>query len=445
MSNSTQHSSSPELSLEAFLRTNEVAKKALDAAKRFFKEVEEYGYVRVFTYPVFEDLIAASQLQLTLENRGITTVVDVAPIAYPDEDSPLISIDAKVSKRKAPTLEIYPTTPRVDGNNVTFWVNESNPSAVVIKLLEEFYPVKDEYKLFSIVASYVMERDVWGGLQELIVQSLMMSGMLVKDITFSLYKWKSLPICYSVAYTAIPFFLTFSANPTKACEYFRVNDLEIDDTTTINDLTKEGEDVLANFINLLLKSLENISKRKRDVIEIIFEGIELTEDAVNEYGLPKILTHGFKQGSFVFLTVADLSPFHVLSLPSLSAHYYRMEELYQKNIIFARDEVPASLLNAKLINGVGKKAVVYSFTSLPPSPTLTFRMIRDLGYASDVGTIIAFNAESKSVIPVDSIKRAGLDVGYLIRKASSLGWRLEGGSLVKEDEKGKELKALLEA
>ncbi len=445
MSNSTQRSSSPELSLESFLKANEAAKKVLDAAKNFFKEVEEYGYARIFTYPVFEDLIAASQLQLTLEEKGITAIVDIAPIAQPDDESPLVSIDAKVSKRKAPTLEIYPTTPRVDGNNVTFWVNEPNPSAVVIKLLEELYLVKEEYKLFSIVASYVMERDVWGGLQELIIQNLMMSGILVKDITFSLYKWKSLPICYSVAYTAIPFFLTFSANPSKTCEYFKVNDLEIDDTTTINDLTKEGEDTLANFINLLLRSLENISKRKRDVIEIIFEGIELTEEAVTEYGLPKLLTHGFKQGSFVFLTVIDLSPFHVLLLPSMSTHYYRMEELYQKNIVFARDEVPASLLNAKLINGVGKKAIVYSFTSSPPSPTLTYRMIRDLGYASDAGTLVAFNAESRTIIPVDSIKRAGLDIGYLIRKASALGWRLEGGSLVKEDEKGKELKALLEA
>ncbi len=445
MSSSTQRSSSPELSLEAFLKSDEAAKRALEATKLFFKELEDYGHVRIFTYPVFENLIAASQLQLTLEERGITAIVDIAPIKYPDETSPLITIEAKAGKRKAPSLEIYPTTPRVEGKSISFWVNEVNPSAVVIKLLEEMYPVKEEYKLFSIVASYAMERDVWGGLQELIIQSLIVSEILTKDITFSLYKWKSLPVCHSVSFTAIPFFLTFAANPQKVCEYFRVNDLEIDESTTINDLTKEGEDVLANFINLLLKSLDSISKRKRDVIEIIFEGVELTESAVEEYGLPKILTHGFKQGSFVFLTVIDLSPFHVLSLPSLSAHYYRMEELYTKNIMFAKEEVPASLLNAKLINGVGKKAIVYSFNTLPPSPTLTYRMIRDLGYGTDAGTIIAFNAESKSVIPVDSIKRAGLDLGYLIKKASSMGWELVGGSLVKEDEKGKELKALLEA
>ena len=447
MSNSTQRSSSPALSLENFLRSSqdEKAQQALESALSFIDSLKEYGYVRILSSPVFEDLVAASQFQQTFENNGIKAIVDVFPLKEPDQDSPLISIGLRTSKRKGPTLEIVPGPSIVVENKVSFWVKDANPSSIAIKLLEERFIVRDEHKLFTLVASYVAEENPLEGLTSLVVESLKLSNVVKEDITFSLYKWKSLPLCHSVAYTAIPYFVALTASPEKVCNYLRESKLDVDETTTIKDLMQRNEsETLVEIIKALVTYLSEVSKRgERDPSEILDRGVELNEEILKERRLPKILVHGFKQASFVFLSVIDMSLYHVVALPALSYYFYRAEELYLKNLRFASRELPNALISSKLVSQGGRKVTVLSFDELPPSPTLLYRMIRDFGIGRSLGHVVAFRSGKRDIVPFDILKRSGLDIERVTRKALEDGWEVSGGSLVVEDEKGDKIKKLL--
>jgi len=447
LSNSTQRSSSPALSLENFLQSNkdETAQKALEAALSFIDSLRDYGYVRIAASPVFEDLVAASQFQQTLENNGVKAIVDVFPLKDPDADSPLISVGLRVPKRRGPTLEIVPGPFLVVENKVSFWVKGANASAIAIKLLEERFIVRDEHKVFTVVASYAADENPLEGLSSLVVESLKLSNVVKEDITFSLYKWKSLPLCHSVAYTAIPYFVSFAASPEKVCNYLRENKLDIDETTTIKDLMQRNEsDTLVEIIKALVNYLSEVSKRSdRDPSEILDRGVELNEEVLKERRLPKILVHGFRQASYVFLSVVDISLFHVLALPALSYYFYRAEELYLKNLRFASKELPNALIGSKLISQGSRKLTVLSFDTVPPSPTLLYRMVRDFGIGRSPAHVISFRVGKVNYLPLDALRRSGLDIERTVRKALEDGWEVKGGSLVVEDEKGERLKKLL--
>ncbi len=424
---------------------DENAQNALESALVFIDSLKDHGFVRIYASPSFEDLVAAAQFQQTLESNDIRAIVDIFPFKEPDDDSPLISIGLRTGRRKGPTLEIVPSRPMVIENKVTFWVNEGDPSSIAIKLLEERFIVRDEHKLFAIVASYATESDPLSGLSMLVVESLKLSNIIKDDVTFSLYKWKSLPLCTSVAYTAVPYFIGFTASPEKVCQYLRENGVEVDETTTITELMSRGDsDTLVEIVKRLVEYLEEKSKRGgRDPTEIIANGVELNEEAIKERKLPKILVHGFKQASYVFLSVIDISLYHVVALPALSYYFYRAEELYLKNLRFSKVNAPNALLSSKLISHAGRKITVLPFDETPPSPTLMYRMMRDYGVGREQAHLVAFQVGKKVILPIDSIKRSGIDMERLIRKALEEGWRVEGGSLVVEDEQGKRVRELL--
>jgi len=447
LSSSTQRSSSPELSLVQFLKSHEDAasQKVLEKALEFVDSLKDYGFVRVYASPTFEELVAASQLQQTLENNSIKAIVDVFPFREPDNQSPLITLGMRAPKRSGPTLEIVPSQPLVTENKVSFWVKNANSSTIVIKLLEERFVVKDDHKIFSIIASYAAEENPLEGLTYLIVESLKVANIVKEDITFSLYKWKSLPLCHSVAYTAVPFFVSLAASPEKVCNYLKENKVDIDETTSIRDLMqrKESEE-LVEIIKLLVSYLEEVSKRpNRDPTEIIDRGVELEEEVLKERKLPRSLVHGFKQATYVFLTTIDLSAFHVIALPALSYYFYRADELYVSSVRFAARELPNSLIGSKIIVQSGKKLTVLPLDQVPPSPTLLYRMVRDYGVGRDVGHVVVFKVGKNVFIPIDSIKRSGLDLERSVRRAVEDGWEIRGGSLVAEDEKLERVKKLL--
>ena len=107
------------------------------------------------------------------------------------------------------------------------------------------------------------------------------------------------------------------------------------------------------------------------------------------------------------------------------------------------NELSAALATIKTYNISGRKGTVVFFTEIPPSPTLTYRALRDLGIIKEMGHLICFKTSDISIIPIDSIKRASLDVAGIIKKALNKDWKIEKGSLVKEDAEGKEFKELL--
>ncbi len=444
MSNSTQPTSNRALDLTTFLSDNKNAQEALDAAKNLLGEMRDYGFVRIYTLPTFEELIAASQIQQTLENNDVKALVDIYPLSSPPEESPIITVGFKIGKKRVPVLELSPGTPLVEENRVSFWVPNSGISSIAVKVLEELFVVRDELKVYSLIAAYISEKnDIGSGIEGLIVEDLEIAEILEKTITFSFYKWKTLPLAYSVAYTMIPYFYGLSTAPEKVIKFLRSKDLDIDESVTLTDLMTE-ENKLIDTIKSLLEYLNNISKRKRDIKELIYEGVELKEEVVKEKNLPQLLVHGFKQGSYIFLGVQDISLYHVVSLTSLGKHYYRAEDLYLKNLQVASRELPTALLSPKNYVVSGRKGTLLFLTELPPAPTLTYRIVKDIGIVTDVAHIVGFNAEGKTVVPLDSIKRASLDVPGIIRKALGKGWRIDGGSLVKEDE-GREFKELLSA
>lgn len=443
MSNNTQHSSRRVLDLTTFLSDNQTAQQTLDAVKNVLSAIRDAGHVRIFTMPTFEELIASSQIQYTLENNDIKAIIDVYPLSTPPDDIPIISVGFRIGNKKVPVLEIAPGPLLVEQNRVSFWIPDSGISAIAIKILEEVFIVRDETKIFSLIASYVSEKNnINTGIEGLIVEDLEMANIIEKNFTFSFYKWKSLPFVYSVAYTSIPYFHGIVARPDKVLNILRSQGIEIKGDETLNDLLTE-ENTLVNALKVLVTYLNNVSKRKRDVSELIYEGIELKEDTIKEKDLPSLLIHGFKQGSYMFLGVIDISLLHVITLISLAKYYYKAEDLYLKNIKFASTELSSSFASPKTVSISGRKGTLLYLSSKPPSPTLSYRMARDFGIAQNAAHILGFNASGETIIPIDSIKRAMLDVIGIIRKAINKGWRIEGGSLVKEDENGKEFKELL--
>ncbi|NPA85170.1 MAG: hypothetical protein GXO07_04095 [Crenarchaeota archaeon] len=424
---------------------DEKTREALNAALSLIDSFKDYGYVRIASSPAFEDLVAASQLQQTLENNDIKAIMDIFPLKEPDDDSPLVSIGLKTGRRKGPTLEIVPGPALATENKVSFWIRGANSSSIIIKLLEERFVVRDEYKVFTIIASYVAEENPLEGLTSLVVESLKLSNIVKEDITFSLYKWKSLPVCYSVAYTAVPYFVGLTAFPEKVCNFFKENKLEIDESTTIKDLMQRSDsDTLVEMIKSLITYLTEVTRRAdRDPSEILDRGVELNEDVLKERRLPKILVHGFKQASFVFLSVSDLSLYHVAALPALSYYFYRAEELYLKNVRYASRELPNALLAPKVMSHGGRKVSVLSLDERPPAPTLLYRMVRDFGMAREPGHLVVFKVGKINYLPFDALRRSGADMERTVKRALEEGWKVEGGSLVVEDEKGERIRKLL--
>ncbi|UXD22448.1 hypothetical protein IPA_04895 [Ignicoccus pacificus DSM 13166] len=429
--------------LTTFLSENQTAQQALEAIKTLISEIRDYGFVRIFTLPTFEELIAASQVQQVMENNDIQALVDIYPFNYPPEDSPTIVIGTRIGKRRAPTIEVSPGPLLMEERRVSFWINNGSISSIIIKVLEEMFVVKEEYKIYSLIAAYAGDRgDVGSGLDGLIVEDLEIAGIVEKSFTFSLYKWKSLPLIHSVAYTAVPYFHGLLASPEKVLNFLKASGIDIEETERLLDMMTE-EEKLVNTLKALTEYLNNVSKRKREVTEILYEGVEVKEDATKNFDVPSILMHGFKQGSLIFLGVSDISLYHVVSLITLGKYYYKAEDLYLKTITFASSELPAALAVPKSYTVSGRRGTLLFLPEKPPSPTLLYRMVRDFGIGREAAHVVGFNASSKTMVPIDSLKRASLDVIGIIRRSISKGWKIDGGCLVKEDEDGREFKELL--
>ena len=87
------------LDLTKFLSGNQTAQQTLDAVKNLLSVIRDYGHVRIFTMPTFEELVAASQIQYTLENNDVKAIIDVYPLSLPQDDSPIISVGFRIGKR----------------------------------------------------------------------------------------------------------------------------------------------------------------------------------------------------------------------------------------------------------------------------------------------------------------------------------------------------------
>jgi hypothetical protein len=305
------------------------------------------------------------------------------------------------------------------------------------------FVVKEEYKVYALVSAYASEKEnVNSGLDGLIVEDLELMNVVEKSFTFSLYKWKSLPLVHSVAHTAIPYFHGLIGSPEKVSNFLRALGILVETDERLLDMMTE-EEKLVNVLRALTEYLNNVSRRKHNVREILYEGIELKEEASKTYNIPKLLVHGFKQGSVIFLGVVDISLYHVVSLVTLGGYYYKAEDLYLKNLEFASRELPTALAAPKSYNVSGRRGTLLFLPEIPPSPTLTYRMVRDFGIAREAAHVLGFNDSSRTVVPIDSLKRASLDVTGLLKRSLNKGWKIEGGSLVKGDEDGKSFKELL--
>ncbi|ALU12420.1 hypothetical protein EYM_03540 [Ignicoccus islandicus DSM 13165] len=429
MSNNTQRSSNPRNNLLGFLESQPDLRQAFEKVREIISIIRDFGYVRIFTLPTFEELIAAGQVLKILENNDIRASVNVFPYIETSEDVPVISIGMRFPSKKIPVIEIVQGPLVKDENRVSFWLKNGLVSSIVIKVLEEIFVVKDDIKVYSLVAAYASLNNI-GELEEILIDELEEAGIVEKGFTFSFYKWKQLPIHYSVAYTAIPYFLGISANPQKVESYFKSKNIDVPSDATILDILSE-EDKITQVIKVLLEYLSNVSKRERNVKEILYEGVDLKEDASKRGDLPLILRHGFKQGSIVFLTVLDVSLYHVVSLVTLGKYYYRAEDLYISTLKFNSTELPIALSSLKVINNVGRKGSLLHFSSIPPSPTLTFRIILDLGYIQEKSHVVGFSDGDQICVPIDSIRYAGFDITNVIRKAINKGWQISKGCLCK--------------
>ncbi len=405
-------------------------RQAFERIRDIISLIKDIGYVRIISLPTFDELIAAGQLLKVFESNGVRASVSIFPKIEINEDLPVISVGLRYPLTRVPVIEIVQGPLVKDEKRVSFWIKSGTASAIVVKLLEELFVVKDEVKIYSLVAAYASKGEL-GELEEIIADDLEEAGMIEKGFTFSLYKWKQLPIHYSIAYTAIPYFLGLSANPEKVLTYLRSKDLEVTSDTTLLDILSD-EEKTTRLIKTLLEYLTNVSKRERNVKEILYEGVDLKEEVSKKGHLPSILKHDFKQGSIIFLSVMDISLYHVITLITLGKYYHRAEDLYISNLKFNSNELPVALSSLKVYTSMGRKGSLLTLSSLPPSPTLTFREVVDLGYVQEKSHIVGFTDGDEVCIPLDSIRHAGLDITYVLRKAISKGWEISRGCLLKD-------------
>ncbi len=378
---------------------------------------KEYGYVKIYSLPTLDELIASSITMAILEMNDVEASLLIYGVSKPDEDEPVISVGVR-TKGEAPIIEVVQGPPSISNNKVSFWV-EGSYSSIIVKLLEELFLVKDDFKLYALMASYVEEREVEGeeifkGLDFLIASELEEENYVKKTINIHLFEWKEREICESVYLNLVPY---FKGIKPEICR-------EILEESLGKKIEGKGIEILANtdltaeLLNVLTDVLKELSKRERKVKELISHGFEVNEEKAKRHPFPNALNSDLKTSSYMLLPSFDLEIHYLFLVPMLMKRAYWVENTY----FMAIKDITNTKMEKQITLG-GRKAVVLSGTKFPNTATVA---LRDLGVIPPKGTIPAFKVGEEYCVPLEGVKLEGFDVLRLIDSAKA---RLERGCL----------------
>ncbi len=423
MSNSTQRSSKEEgKGLFAYLK-KPFEREVVEGLRSILSMIrKEYGYVKIYSAPTVDELVASAITMSILEMNEVETSLNIYGLSKPEEDEPTISIGVR-TKGEAPIIEIVQGPPSISKNKVSFWI-EGSYSSIIIKLLEELFLVKDDFKLYALMASFVEERDteseeIFKGLDFLVASEMEEENYIKKTISIHLFEWKEREICEAAHLTLVPYFKGINVDVCK----------EILKESLGKSVEGKGVEILADtdltaeILNVLTDILKELSKRERKVKELISHGFEVNEEKAGRHPFPNALSSDLKTASYMLLPSMDLELHYLFLVPMLMKRAYWVENAYFDAI----EDISKVKLERQITLG-GRKAMVFEGTIYPNTASVA---LRDLGLLPPKGVIPAFKRNEGYCVPLEGAKLEGFDVLRLIDSSKA---KLEKGCLTFEGE-----------